>query len=498
MARALLKRTLPGFAVFVLVWVAVFVWWHETRRLPTPRDIVGDLFALPAGLIVAYALVQRAIDGIRTAAAPLPRSQAQKAAPATMPHANASANADIAAPTAPARLQRASVMHATLRAAPASDAVSLLAALSAGARAPLDANLVDNAGFPVCAARVASVDDARLDALRAAWPASGAAATPDDDAQRAIALLEDTVIDALEPIAAALPAHRRASVWLDAIVPHDWNAALDASLAQYLQHRAAALYPRIQLHAATVRDARPAAAFVQLDLAITALDHAQRDAQAARWHVVAAAHSALSEAAVERADAEGRLFTSARQQGAVAGEAAAALVLRGIGPFTNSAGDESDDSDKSEADASPAPLAQITCSTAGSHAQHALDACLGPALANAQTEAAAVGTLIADGGAQSARAVELARFAGAHFPSLEPLADTFAPDAACGANGAAGTLLAVALAAQRVKDTQRAVFVATLAHAHERAALVVAPPDAARAQAAASADTTPSTPSIRT
>lgn len=476
MVRALLKRVLPGVAVFALVWIAVFVWWHQTKRLPTSRDIFGYLFALPTGLIVAYALVQRVIDGIRTAAAPLPAGGAQNAA---------SANARNA-PAAPMRLQRANVMHTSLRAAPGNDAVTLLEALSAGARAPLDASLADNQGFPICAARVTSVDTARLDALHAAWHAPGAA-MPNEDAQRTIALLEDTVIDALEPIAAALPADENvsASVKLDAIVPRDWNASFDSPLAQHLQRSAAALYPRIRLDVATVRDALPGTAFAQLDLAVTALGHAQRDADAAgtRWHVVAAAHSALSEAAVERADAEDRLFTASRQRGAIAGEAAAAVALRAVDSIA-------------DANTAQTPLAQIAC-PASTHAEPTLDACLAPALANAQTAADAVGTLIADSGSQAPLAIELSRFSGAHFPSLEPLADTFALDAACGANGAANALLAVALAAQRVQDTERAAVVAALAQTQERAALVLTPPQAAQ-EPAASEHTTQSTPSIRT
>ncbi|QGZ66445.1 hypothetical protein [Paraburkholderia acidisoli] len=494
MLRTLFQRALLGFAIVALIWLAVFVWWHETNRMPTSRDIVAYLFALPIGLIVAYALMRRAIDGIRTAAAPLPASR--------NPEANVAATAAKAqAATPPARLQRASVLHTSVRAAPGNDAAVLLAALSEGARAPLDTTLADSAGFPVFAARVKSVDDSRLDTLRAAWKASGATVEPNPDEQRAIALLEDTVLDALEPVAASLPGHAPANanlrVRLDAIVPRDWNAALDAPLAQYLRDSATAFETRLQLDVTPVRDAAPGTAFTQLDLAITALDHAQRDAGVTGWHIVAATHSALSEAAIMRADLAERLYTSRRQHGEIAGEAAAAIVLRGA-PARDDANMASDHG------AAPAPLALITCSATSTQA---LGVCIAPALANAQAAADTIGTIVADSGTQSDHAVELARGAGEHFPKLEPLADTLALDVACGANGAANALLAVALAAQRVKDTERAAlaatFASTFADTPTRAALVMTPPTPATTpeaaqQAAAAPDTSHSTLSTRT
>lgn len=490
MLRTLFQRALLGFAVFALIWIAVFVWWHQTNRMPTSRDIVGYLFALPVGLIVAYALMRRAIDGIRTAAAPLPATPSNNANAAAAPPDTS---------TPPARLQRASVMHTSLRAAPGNDAAALLAALSEGARAPLDTNLADGAGFPVFAARVKSVDAERLATLRDAWKASGATVQPNADEQRAIALLEDTVLDALDPIAAGLPESQHAHVRLDAIVPHEWNAALDAPLAHYLRHGATAFDPRIQLDVTPVRDTAPGIAFAQLDLAITALDHAQRNAGVTGWHVVAATHSALSETAIIRADAAERLYTPSRQQGEIAGEAAAAIVLRG-------ARDTQDIDTQSHADA---PLAHITCAATNADA---LGACIAPALANAQVTADTVGTIIVDSGTQPDHAVELARGAGEHFPALEPFADMLALDVACGANGAANALLAVALAAQRVKDTERAAVAATFASTfidrQTRAALVMTPPtpeaaqkaaqDAALDAAAAAPDTTHSTLSTRT
>jgi hypothetical protein len=467
MLRALIKRTLFGSFVFAFVWVAVIGWWRGTNRLPTPHDVLGWLLALPVGLVACAALARRAVAAARQPALGASPAAARRALDA---HA-----------AAPERQLCARVCDVVVSAAPGNHPLTIVAALRDGARAPLDSELVDLAGFPVCAARIANVDAACVERVSTAWTQTAHHPAPRDEALRAVALLEETVLDALERIAAYAPG---AHVYLDAIVPPEWDKALCTALSGHLRQRAAALCPRNPLDATIVHDVGASTAFAQIDLAIAALDRAQPQANAAEartnnWRIVAATHSTISAAAIARGDAAGTIRTSARQQGALAGEAAAAIVLHAP------AGERQD------------PLAIIARPAMSSRSQavdsagktdiHTLDEVAATALAHARTEPGTVGLLIADSGAQGARAVELAMLANARFPALAPLADTLALDA-FGATGAAGALVTVALAAHQACDTGKTTLVVSLADARERAALVVMP-----SNAAAAVDTAPHT-----
>ena len=48
-----LKTGLLLALVFGVVWLAVIIWWQESRTLPTGLDIGLYLFALPLALIAA-------------------------------------------------------------------------------------------------------------------------------------------------------------------------------------------------------------------------------------------------------------------------------------------------------------------------------------------------------------------------------------------------------------------------------------------------------------
>ncbi|MBC9903241.1 hypothetical protein IAG32_03380, partial [Achromobacter xylosoxidans] len=49
----ILKTGLLLALVFGVVWLAVIIWWQESRTLPTGVDIGLYLFALPLALIAA-------------------------------------------------------------------------------------------------------------------------------------------------------------------------------------------------------------------------------------------------------------------------------------------------------------------------------------------------------------------------------------------------------------------------------------------------------------
>ncbi|MCG2601168.1 MAG: hypothetical protein KBO59_27090, partial [Achromobacter sp.] len=80
-----LKTGLVLALVFGVVWLAVIIWWQESRTLPTGLDIGLYLFALPLALIAAGwagLRIARARREARAAAAAAPAAGTQADAPA--------------------------------------------------------------------------------------------------------------------------------------------------------------------------------------------------------------------------------------------------------------------------------------------------------------------------------------------------------------------------------------------------------------------------------
>lgn len=110
MARVL-KKGLLILALFAVVWLAVIIWWQESRTLPTGVDIGLYLFALPLALLAALWLGVRAV---RAARAPKPE-------PAAEPQAQT--------PPAP-RLAELRVVAVAARAAAGADTAAIAQALA--------------------------------------------------------------------------------------------------------------------------------------------------------------------------------------------------------------------------------------------------------------------------------------------------------------------------------------------------------------------------------
>ncbi|MCV6800429.1 hypothetical protein OII43_30540, partial [Achromobacter ruhlandii] len=77
-----LKTGLLLALVFGVVWLAVIIWWQESRTLPTGLDIGLYLFALPLALIAAGwagLRIARARREARAAAAAAPAADTRAA-----------------------------------------------------------------------------------------------------------------------------------------------------------------------------------------------------------------------------------------------------------------------------------------------------------------------------------------------------------------------------------------------------------------------------------
>lgn len=424
----ILKTGLLLALVFGVVWLAVIIWWQESRTLPTGVDIGLYLFALPLALIAA------AWSGARIVRA---RHEA-RAAPAQPAQDDAAQTAEPAPQAASLR-----VLASAASAAVGSEAIAIHAALAAQQRPDLDPSFKNTQGFPVFSARAPQLD---TDALRAAArEARAPAAALEEERVRATALLAE-VVEALALEARAIvlkqgePQHDEAwpLLQLELLLPADWSDAVrDHALDQVL---AAAAWPASRM----VQRLHAAPDALTSDGLLRQLAQEPLTARSATLRLVAVADSHIDATRVEQWDAAGRLMSNANPQGQVPGEAAAGLLLD-LG--AHAPGGE------------PARSDSALTLTLSAQTQRAVDADARGALheprvtelatqflAEQGQPADGVAALISDADHRGSRPLETAGLAAALFPALDPNQDCLAVGSGCGHTGAAAHLLTVAVA----------------------------------------------------
>ncbi len=481
-----LKRAVLCLSVFVVAWIAAIAWWSSTRQIPGTTQAFVYLFALPVAIICGSILALRS----RTASP----SAGESGTGTALAGASEQNNAPNAQQARATRATRATITHLAMRTAQGNSAAAVDTALAQSARASLDTTLVDDQGFPVRAARVATLHQEDLEALHEIWQAQYRHLPLAEKTLRAIALIEEVVVDMASELGhvalvSPLPGVK-SRVQFDVIVDPDWDNAFCAALAQHLRTRALQESPHLRIDVTPVRGHTAASALAQVDLAIKALGHGPIDAgttDTARWYVVAAMHSSLDSVAVADALRAGRLFTPSNQNGEIAGESATAIALSAgtqqiaaSQAVTDAAADNASTDAQTDKPiaiiARPALTQRDAADTEGTQESGALlEATASRAIELAGLAADSIGGVVADKGSQSAHAVELALFAGSRFPHLEPLINTVALDGGCGATRAAGALLAVALAAHRAQERGQPVLSATLSDGGPLSAVVVLP-----------------------
>ncbi len=452
MARVL-KKGLLILALFAVVWLAVIIWWQESRTLPTGVDIGLYLFALPLAMLAALWLGVRAV---RAARAPKPE-------PAAAPQAAAEA---------PARAVELRVIAVAARASAGDDAASISQALAEQKRPELDPELKTQQGFPVFAGRVPGLDDMALYAT-----AQERGAPPD---ALAIAALRVTAL--LTDIASTLTreAHRHVTELDVPARDEDWpllrfELLLPADWPEAARQR--------------VRTEVLAAARVWPDARVSATEHLARDAMAADlllrelasapdapdapppWRVVLAGDGYVDAERVAQWDAEATLLTHANPHGRVPGEAAAGLLL---GP--------------ADADAevrvalSPVLHRQKLADARGAQAEAAFSDLARDLLERANVTADSVIQIVSDADHRGSRPLEPLGVASQLFAHMDAAKDCQSVAATCGHTGAAASLLTLAVAADACVQFDQAVLALTLQDPALRCAALVSRP-AARATA---------------
>lgn len=518
--RQILKTSLSIFAVFAIVWIGVIGWWKHGNRVPSTRDITDYLVLMPAVIVIAYTLLGRMIGGIKhTIESPAPGAAPQTGASETTPHTDATP----AVAGTPVTARSATFRHAIMRSALGTHAGLIKASLEQGKTAPLDTTLLNLSGYPRRAARVS---DLRLDALtRARTLLSAADGTQtgtlalslSDTTIRTAALLFDVCHDALLHVHQAnaanpafpgdAPRRRQAlAVELAAIVPGDWSSALTRQAVQALyaihnmiateQDGSAPVALQITIRHADGSDA----AYRGLAEAIDRLHgdaSAHQDDATSRVSRIGDTHDTGDIQGVDRptvvivAAAHSSIRDEPESSLIAAGEAAVAVIL-GAEPYADppevtisapgfaprlaektaktaktadaaDAGSTSETADQNKTDPSIQQWEALTHAT----------------LLAARVPADAMGAVFSDtanSGADGVRISTLWTRTVSHLPSQGAC---LATDGACGATGAAGALLNVALAAADTAAHHHPALAVTLSDQRELAMLVTRPATAA-------------------
>ncbi|WP_447921885.1 hypothetical protein [Achromobacter aegrifaciens] len=424
----ILKIGLLLALVFGVVWLAVIIWWQESRTLPTGVDIGLYLFALPLALIAA------AWGGAR-----ILRARREARAAPTQPAQDSAAQTAEPAPKA-ARLR---VLASAASAAMGSEAAAIHAALVAQQRPDLDPSFKNTRGFPVFSARAPQLD---TDALRAtAREARAPAAALDEERVRATALLAEvaeTLSQAARSIVLNQGEPQRDDAWpllqLELLLPADWPDAVRDHAAG--QARAASAWPASRI----VERLHAAQGALACDGLLRQLAQESLTARSATLRLVAVADSYIDAARVEEWDAAGRLMSNTNPQGLVPGEAAAGLLLD---LAINAPGGEPARADAALSLTLSAQVPRaVDADARGALHEVRLTELATQFLAEHGQPAKGVAALISDADHRGSRPLETAGLASALFPALDPNQDCLAVGSGCGHTGAAAHLLTVAVA----------------------------------------------------
>ena len=422
-----LRRGAIAALIFATCWIGAVWYWRATNRMPATGDVALYFVALPLALVFVVWLARRLPALLRSAAAAGPAAAAgatEAAAPAEKEQAHALA-----------------IMDAALRLPHAQSTEELAAALADGsARPALDAELVDDDGYPVMTARAEAPPDPALQAACLAWFGQHALhdIDPTDAQWRALGMASAVVTDVAAAAAMSYGEGAAPMLRLIALLPVAWPRELQAAATQWLGHVAAqAGWPARQIHLETAALPAPLPTLLQR--------LAEEGASASPYlALVVACDSHLAQADVDDWSSAGTLFTSRHPQGLIPGEGAAALLLV----------------DPASAGSAPhtllhAPaLARLEQSADSARRVDAapLSALAAQAIARAGVAADSVALVVADSRQRDSRVLEAAGAASGTLPHLDAGDDIVHVGTASGACGTVPLLAALALAHQQALE----------------------------------------------
>jgi len=498
-----MSKFLAGALAFVLItaviWVSVLWHWESTRHDMSVSDIAIYLAVLP---LTCFALALALRWAWRGAGKRHAAAAAAQAAAAAAPAGGAAGSADAATDDA-RRHATTLLLGAWLCSAAGSSPEDLMDAAKAGEPRPaLDAELRDDEGMPLMAARIPDLDTGELE--EAAQPLVGAVVAqqsewrgmaPGAQVWRALAALQAPLVSAVDaiqpwsdrfaPPEAAPGTHPNGPrppvrlVRLLVGLPEAWHAfergVAQAWITQLVAEHSKEVAPA-SFRTEIVATSGPELV-LKADQLLQALARESRD----DLLLLAACHSDLSEVAVAALDNARRLFTtSANPKGVMPGEAAAALLLAQPG-WPPAPHDEAPFAHLHR----PAVLRRDKSIEAPGKVSSdlVLHGCT-QAFTASQIDAAQVKALVCDADQHTARSTELFGATLALLPELDPSEDMRVLGTVTGHTGAASTLAVIAAAAAQAMSLEAPCAAVSLADPFFRLALI-ARPDAPAAPASA-------------
>lgn len=496
MTARLFRSGLTLLAAFVVVWIAVIVWWQSTNRMPSTADIVTYLFLLPLGMVIGYWVIKRALDGIRSNLA------AGRELSAATPAAAAKTDGAPADSQDATRHWRAVLLASALHAPNGSDAASLVDAVQASTQP----GLVDVQGFgqQIFAAPVDGLD---IEDLRTELTERHPDVDWLDEQLRALTLAGQI---AEELAAHAVAQHHEPAgpeatrLVITALLPREWTPQQQTAADAWLRQRIGMIWPADRLTLEPITAKGDADALLLLDRATQAVNRTS-DERVLRMLVVA--DSLIGPSAVEQLTQHEQLFEANRQHGRVPGEAAAGVLLCASALIAAQAA-QATPPETGTNDAADVPTA-ITITRAsvarleaptpdrgqpqlealGGAVRHVLETLAAapadskdkppaakaePAAADANAEPL-VASVVTDTGIHPVRTVEVARVFSDRFPTLDVAADLLPLGTPCGYVGAAGALLPVVVAHQLSQQSGKPVLAITANDIQQRGAIAVVP-----------------------
>lgn len=455
-----IKKSLLAAALFGACWGGAVWYWRASNRMPSTADVVLFMLVLPLGLLLAFWLGSRLIALM--AAAPAAAAVPAPAEPQPAP----SAPAPGAAPLA--------ILASSLRAPHGASPGDLSSALAGNkARADLDAELVDDDGFPVMTARSSDADDSGLQEKIAEWLAQNGMPDVRFHPEQWRALVMGSAVAAeLASFASAdlLPPESQApALQLVPVLPPDWRLEQRVAAGQWLRHLAVRSgWPAQQVVLAAELPSDAGAATPLSALARLA-QHAAGGAPLVAIMVACGSH--LGEESISQWSGRGTLFTSSRPQGLIPGEGAAGLLLTDFAMAQSIEG------------AAIAMLHTVDEARRHNSADEArrtdaelLGTLTEKVLARGAAQPSDVAMLIADTGHRTSRVLELMGLASASLPQLDADADVMRLGAGSGTCGAVPFMTALALSHHHAVERDAPVLCISNEDPYRRSAALVRPP----------------------
>lgn len=467
MFNHILKKTLL-FAVFLLVvWLVVVFYWQMTHRLPDAADVFIYFAILPLGLLLAYWVLKKFIDGIKY----LLQAGGGATSGATAATANATSQVDNT--DAQERSYMLELLATAVHLPQADSPASLLDLLQEPKFEPKPSTVLQtHLGSPVLCTEVEGLS---VEALREELTPLTALHSPDHELldswlRSAILIqpiLESLVKSAQEYLPVPDTGQAPPTLHVHMLLPEAWPEPQRKWMGHWLKKTVfSGTWPQAKL----IVTVQPCFGRLESTAVLDQWNVYLNREQLSDLCLLAAVDSAIDSTIVQDWERQDRLFSSANRKAVVPGEGAAGVLVRRVEKLSTQTEDtprialyrvasgRRDQSAKAGATVSGRLLSEL--------AQHAMRA--------AHVEVVSLSGIIADTDHRSQRFTEVVN-AASILGELKKEDDLvcWSPGLSMGYAGAAATLAALGAAKEHVAKEKKPVLWCLTQDEFERAAVVI-------------------------